>query len=301
MSTSDGDGPPPDPDGRPAGASDRGAYLYLADRLAALRREHEQLADQVTGVAAASSEILPRLDDLEHAIERVGAVLEAGGRGGHGGAEPDDVTPATRWSQLDRDGREAAWNVLGDWVAEVLNGEYRLSRLQLPDCWPVHPRAVRELAWLRTLHVATRRSAVPAEIVGEWHTRWLPAALYNIATAIDRLECAPGRHRVTDAECRQHHRQLDEAAEGELGAPVLTTERGVDRPRYFPHQMPPRRGQQEDLDPRASSRSRNEPPPSLDERTPSPPSSPEDWWNYFLDARMAEIGSFGEPGNEESS
>lgn len=297
MSTSDGDEQPPVPgDGSPT--KDRTANLYLADQLAALRRDHQELVRQVTNVAADSSEILPRIDALDLAVERVGAALGVDAMG-NDRADRDDVTPPTRWSKLDREQVTTAWTALAEWVLEVLNGEYRLTRTQLPDCWPVHRRAVRELAWLRTLHVATTGDvAPPAEVIGEWHTRWLPAALHNIATAIDPRECAPGRHRFTDAERRRYHQQLVSAGQGRGSQPVVTTERGPDRPRYHPDRMPPRRGRADDLESTGSRT--DEPPPSLDEFTPPPVSEPEHWWEYYLDARLAEIaavGGDGQPGS----
>lgn len=290
MSTSDGEGPSRS-DGDNSRRGGRDAQLYLADRLAALRRDHDDLARRVTDVASASSEILPRLDSLDLAVERFGSALEAD-ESRLPGVDRDDLTPATRWSKLGREELAAAWTALAEWVSEVLNAEYCLTRVQLPDCWPVHRRAVRELAWLRTLHVGTRaETAVPAEVVGEWHTRWLPAALYNIATAIDPRECAPGRHRVTDAERRRYHQQLVSADDSRGDREPLTTERGVARPRYFPDRVPTRRGRAEDLD--SGVGARVEPPPSLDEFTPAPVSQPEHWWEYFLDARLAELAVVG--------
>lgn len=307
MSTSDGPGPPMD---RPDGGSARGAdrdrawRREVGEQLGATRREGERhaehlsrLARQVGELVDEVSQLLPRVDSLDIAVAGLatpGAQASdpdtgpGAGDGGGGVSSGPAATPATRWTQLSRHDRSEAWDALARWVAEVLNGEYRLSRVALPDCWPVHPRAVRELAWLRTLHVATTTGPPPRpETVAEWHTRWLPAAVANLSAAIDARECAPGRHRLTEEERRQHHDALTTAADNGGQAPELTGERGADRPRYYPDRMPLRRSY--DNDPLRPDRANR--PRALDEETPPPPSTPDDWWEYFLDARMADIGT----------
>jgi hypothetical protein len=171
-------------------------------------------------------------------------------------------------------------------VTEVLNGDYRLNRVELPDCWPVHPRAVRELAWLRTVHVASSAPSVRPDIVAEWHTRWLPAAIKNIAASIDPRECAPGRHRLTAAEQTRYEAIVDDAKRAEQVVPELTAERGPDRPRYLPNEFPPLRTDE------GYNRYRDQSshPDALDTGTPPPPSRRENWLPYFLDQRLFDAG-----------
>lgn len=309
------DGPIPPPDGSSAGAAsgggdrdrDRVWRRELGELLGATRRETERNTDQVARLARRVTELiddvsqlLPRVDGLDTAVAALGATVEpatgdadpaAAGAGAGAGAVA--VTPATRWTRLSRPDKAAAWDELASWVAEVLNGEYRLSRAQLPDCWPVHPRAVRELAWLRTLHVATTTGPPPRpETVAEWHSRWLPATLANLTAAIDARECAPGRHRVTEGERDRYHDALDRVHTHGEAEPELTDQRGADRPRYLPARMPPRRS----YDDRTRPPRRGSPRPlALDEATPPPPSTPDDWWDYFLDARMADLGTDPHP------
>ncbi|MBC3189491.1 hypothetical protein H7X46_00205 [Pseudonocardia sp. C8] len=289
--SSDGPGPPP---AAPGGGRPRPHTVQLGEELLALRRETGEHARQLRETAGHVAEIAdhlsrlsPRVDDLERSVAGLAGAIEAAAPGGEGADdEALSLTPAVRWSQLGPGDRHAAWDALAGFVSQVLNAEYRLTRAELPDCWPAHPRAVRELAWLRALHVDSSAPGVRPDLVAEWHVRWLPAALTNLASAIDPRECAPGKHRLTEEERHQYHQRCDEARQAGQAVPELSAERSPDRPRYLPERFPPRRSYDDDptYDPDRSG------PRLLDKDTPAPPSTPDCWWQYFLDARMADIG-----------
>ena len=291
--TSDGPGPPQGED-RSAPGRRRPWAVVVGEQLRQVQRELDATArqgDETAGHVAEIADILgrmsPRLDDVEQGVAALGGAVEAAVAGAGAGDAEDEalsLTPALRWSQLDRTAKHAAWDALGGFVSEVLNDDYQLSRLELPDCWPVHPRAVRELAWLRTLYISSSAPGTRPELVAEWHVRWLPAAITNLAVAIDGRECAPGKHRVTEEERRRYDDAVQEAGSAGQHPPALTSERSVDRPRYFPAQFPPLRGH----DPSYGARQARV--ALLDAETPAPPSRPEHWREYFLDARMADIG-----------
>ncbi|AEA28881.1 hypothetical protein Psed_6810 (plasmid) [Pseudonocardia dioxanivorans CB1190] len=282
--TSDGPGPPPT--GADGAGRGRPFAVQVGEQLRELTQKVGETSGHVAELADYVSRLSPRVDDLEVGVAGLAGAVEAAG--GVGGPDDDDealsLTPALRWSQLDPGARHAAWDALGAFVADVLNRDYRLSRGELPDCWPVHPRAVRELAWLRTLHVDSSAPDTRPDLVAEWHVRWLPAALTNLAAAIDGRECAPGKHRLTEEERRQHHEQLDAAERRGDPPPLLTSDTAPDRPRYLPERFPPRRSYDDDahLDAARSG------PPLLDQATPPPVSSRDCWWDYFLDARRAD-------------
>ncbi|ALE76880.1 hypothetical protein FRP1_29350 (plasmid) [Pseudonocardia sp. EC080625-04] len=267
-----------------------GEQLRQAQRqLDTTSRKGDETAGHVAEIADILGRMSPRLDDVEQGVAALGGAVEAAAAAAGAGAdEAEDealsLTPALRWSQLDRDDKHAAWDTLSGFVSEVLNSDYQLTRLELPDCWPVHPRAVRELAWLRTLYISSSTVGTRPELVAEWHVRWLPAAITNLAVAIDRRECAPGKHRLTEEERRQYDDAAQQAERAGQTPPALTSEGGVDRPRYLPARFPPLRGH----DPSYGAASNR--PQLLDAETPPPPSRPEHWWEFFLDARLADIG-----------
>lgn len=300
--TSDGPVPPAGVE-RPASGVARPWAVEVGERLRQVQRQLDtttRQSDETAGHVAEIADVLtrmsPRLDEVEQGVAALGGAVEAAAAGRSEGVTEDAalaLTPALRWSQLDRGGKHAAWDALAGFVSEVLNNDYQLTRLELPDCWPVHPRAVRELAWLRTLYVSSSAAGTRPELVAEWHVRWLPAAITNIAVAIDRRECTPGKHRVTEEERRRFDSDVQEAGAAGQHPPALTAERGADRPRYFPDRFPPLRGHD------SSYGAHPDRVALLDAETPAPPSAPEHWWEYFLDARMADIGEDRAPHGEE--
>ncbi|MEV1294907.1 hypothetical protein [Pseudonocardia sp. NPDC049635] len=285
------DGPDPPPTSGPAGGGPgrgRSLAVQVGEQLRELEQKVDRTAGYVADLAGHVSELAPRLDDHEAAITSLVGAVEASGAGGSG-QEQTSLTPALGWSRLDPRARHLAWDALGTFVAQVLCSEYRLSRVELPDCWPVHPRAVRELAWLRSLHADLAEPGARADLVAEWHVRWLPAAITNLAAAIDPRECAPGRHRVTEEERRLYHERLAETERRGAPAPELSGERGPDRPRYLPDRFPPRRSYHDATLTAAVL------PLSLDQATPAPPSSRDCWWDYFCEARHADTEPTTEP------
>lgn len=286
--SSDGPAFPPPGNGGGSGGSRGSGRSWQVEMGLEIRRVRDQATDasrQVADVANMVSEMLPRLGDVEDGLAAIAGAFESGAGAGDDESGPVALTPAFRWSALSEEEAVAGWEALGGWVATVLNAEYRLTRAELPDCWPVHPRAVRELAWLRTCHVAAAAPRTRPDVVAEWHVRWLPAALHNLATAIDPRECAPGRHRLTEEERRLHEIALKNAARDGQAEPFLTVETGPDRPRYIPGRFPPRRSD----DANSYGLDTTTHPQSLDHETPAPPSSPEQWREYYLEARDADL------------
>jgi hypothetical protein len=85
-------------------------------------------------------------------------------------------------------------------VATILVDWYEITRAGLPDCWPLHRPAVVELSWLRTSYTQAYQPMSPPQLTAEWHTRWRPAALANIAAAIPTEWCRPGEHLVHELD-----------------------------------------------------------------------------------------------------
>lgn len=312
MSTEPPD-PPPGPT-PPSGATPRGgrvppgqrpSHVLLVELHTEMRAFRADLSETQSRAQASTGEIaelIPRVGDLETAlgvlVGRLDGLLPADDADNDAAGPVPVPTPAMAWAQLSAADAATAWQALGDWVADRLCGSYQLTRVQLPDCWAVHPRAVLELAGLRTMYlVAAAHAARHPGSVAEWHTRWLPGALTNLATTIDPLECAPGRHRLTEYERGQHEDALDKALRAESPAPPVTTETGAGRPRYLPDRFPPRRdrfvgpardgrvARPESLDPKAS---------------PAPRSTRDCWLDYYHDAVAEDLARRDEQRDRET-
>lgn len=263
--------PAPDAPGRGAGGSRRhGRAHELGAEVRGMRRDLDELRRILAETTGYVAEALPRIKDLEDVHATLAARLDhvdghtgtdadpdtspaggssrdssdAGEDDPENDAEHDEAppaTPATGWSQMDRVTATAAWEALARFVGEVLHGEYRLTRMQVPDCWPLHPRMVRELAWLRSsyLEAADAEPDVPSSS-SPWHIRALPAFFINTADAIDPRECRPGIHRLTEPEVDAYLGACNAARDAGRPAPEPSTETGAERPRLRPEHFPTR-------------------------------------------------------------
>lgn len=233
----------------------------VRNRINDLRSEVTERIDGGHGeIAGELAEFLPRVADLEDQLTRLRAAFDLGGPTpgaptapgpdrGAGPADPtpdgddgDDeppVTPATGWDRMSRASAERAWAALAEFVDGVLYRQYRFTRMQIPDCWALHPRMVRELAWLRStyLEAAELERDTPAASM-PWHLRCVPGFLINAAEAVDTRECRPGIHRLTESEVSAHQYRRDAALRDGLTPPPLTTETGPDRPHLIPAHFP---------------------------------------------------------------
>lgn len=231
-----------DPGGGRGGRSPRRGFIEdVAAELLAMRRDVAETNAVTRESAGLLAEALPRIEGVENAVGALTGRLDAlEGATADDGAAPAgdseafaDTAPSALdvhgvaakpkgpwcWPLLDPDEAAAAWEALAQWVGEVLGPWYGLTRGQLPDCWPVHRRAVVELSWAHlSYREAFAKNAAP-HLAAEWHARWLPGALAGVAAAIDPAECAPSWHRM-DKKARQDElvEQRDRTGEPPQGA-----------------------------------------------------------------------------------
>lgn len=187
----------------------------LAAEVAALRRRARETDAIARESAAVLSELAPHVHDLTQAQASEAADGNAGtaqqtGIGDQAGdaarAELGmaDVPPAPWcWPLFDDEQATAAWEALARWVDRVLVPGYGITRGELPDCWPHHPRMVNELSWLRAAHLDAHQDGAAATLAQDWHLRALPGALAAVAAAVPlehgagsrrRPLCGPGHH-----------------------------------------------------------------------------------------------------------
>jgi hypothetical protein len=168
----------------------------------ALRGEIETLRTDIHATndihgqtAGLLAEALPRLDDVDQRISRAETYLAE-----LLAEQKAPPNPPIHWPTLPAEQVEKRWHDLADWVSTILVGWYELTRAQLPDCWPRHSPAVLELSWLRTTYVQAYFPRSSPSLAAEWHVRWRPGALANIAAAIPVEWCRPGEHLVHELD-----------------------------------------------------------------------------------------------------
>lgn len=148
----------------------------LAIHVNALRREIEDLATKVGGLVAKQREhtaVLHDLTDLRHQVEQILASL----------THEDDAPTTWLWLTMSDQEREEKFAELRDWVETVLRAQYPdYLADHIRPCWPNHPEARWELAWLYHLWSSAYLGERPApRDSADWHDRWLPGVLRRMS------------------------------------------------------------------------------------------------------------------------
>jgi hypothetical protein len=170
-------GPPQGRDGSPSVAA-------LAVHVNGLRREIESLATKVDALADTQREnatVLDGISELRLQVEQILATL----------AEENEASPAEWfWLTMTEHVCDEKFSELFDWVETVLRAQYPdYLADQIRPCWPNHPEARWELAWLYqqwSLTYLAKRSA-PRD-AAEWHDRWSPGVVRRLSTLMSRCD-----------------------------------------------------------------------------------------------------------------
>jgi hypothetical protein len=169
--------PPQGRDGSPSVAA-------LAVHVNGLRREVESLAAKLDAVASTQRQhkaVLDGISELRHQVEQILATL----------TEEDEASPAEWfWLRMTDQVRDEKFAELFDWVETVLRTQYPdYLTDQIRPCWPNHPEARWELAWLYqqwSLTYLAKRS-VPRD-AADWHDRWSPGVIRRLNQVMSRCE-----------------------------------------------------------------------------------------------------------------
>ncbi|MGE5288427.1 MAG: hypothetical protein ACM3ML_14770 [Micromonosporaceae bacterium] len=86
--------------------------------------------------------------------------------------------------------REEKLSELFDWVETVLRVQYPdYVADQIRPCWPNHPEARWELAWLYQQWSLTYLAKRPSpKDAADWHDRWAPGVLRRLSTVMNQCE-----------------------------------------------------------------------------------------------------------------
>jgi hypothetical protein len=201
------------PDGGPDNRSRDGLLTDLGSEVHQLRRTSDKLHQDVREIGGIVAELPPQIQDHDSEIAALKGTLEE-----LTAQAPQAENPPINWPELSSEEAGPQWDALASWIANVLVPYYGITRGQLPDCWPMHWRAVLELSWLRTCYRQAFVPSSPPTAAAEWHTRWLDAALSNVATAIPETWCRPGEHHVHKQQSQQGQQGQPAASSSSMSA-----------------------------------------------------------------------------------
>jgi hypothetical protein len=89
-----------------------------------------------------------------------------------------------------RQQRDERLSELSDWVETVLRTQYPgYLDGQIRPCWPNHPEAMWELAWLYQLWTRAYLTSRPApKDAADWHDRWTPGVIRRLAQVMRQCQ-----------------------------------------------------------------------------------------------------------------
>ena len=169
---------------QPQGRDQSPAVAALAVRVDGLRRRIETLATKVEDLTSTQQEhatVLDGIAELRHQVEQILTILD----------NDDEPAPAEWfWLTMTDQKRDERLSELSDWVETVLRTQYpRYLADQIRPCWPNHPEARWELAWLYQLwtHAYLTRRPSPKD-AADWHDRWSPGVIRRLSQIMRRCE-----------------------------------------------------------------------------------------------------------------
>ena len=183
--------PPQGRDGSPSVAA-------LAIHLSGLRHDVESLTAKVDALASTQQDhatVLADITELRNEVEQILAIL----------TDNDDVSPAAWfWLTMTDHERTKRLSELADWVETVLRKQYPdYLADQIRPCWPNHPEARWELAWLYQLWTRAYLAKQPSpKDAADWHDRWTPGVIRRLSDVMSQCDgtCQrqPGLKAVRD-------------------------------------------------------------------------------------------------------
>ena len=166
----------------------------LAVQVHSLSRNVESLTSKVDQLASTQRQqaiLLEGVAELRNQIDHMLTLI----------TRQDDGMPATWfWLRMADHEREEKLAELSDWANTVLRVQYPdYTAGQVRPCWPHHPEAWWELAWLYHLWSKAYLSERPApKDAADWHDRWAPGAIRRLSAVM--RGCEAGCQRLADGK-----------------------------------------------------------------------------------------------------
>jgi hypothetical protein len=164
------------PQGRDAPPS----VAALAVQIAGLRRDVEALTAKIDSIGSVQQEHAATLDDVAGVRRQVEQILTL--------VSDDEESSPGGWFWLtmtDQESEERSGELF-DWVETVLRPQYPgYLDDQIRPCWPNHPEARWELAWLYQLWSLAYLAKRPAlKDAADWHDRWTPGVIRRLSNVM---------------------------------------------------------------------------------------------------------------------
>jgi hypothetical protein len=177
----------------PEGRDGSSPYVAaLAVHVSGLRRDVEALTgkiDALTSTQRQHAALLNGLAELRSQIDQILAILAT---------QDEDAPAAWFWLTMPDQECDEKLSELTDWVETVFRTQYPgYLANQIRPCWPNHPEARWELAWLYQQWSQAYLAERPALKDGaDWHDRWSPGVIRRLSKVMSLCEgvcqLAPG-------------------------------------------------------------------------------------------------------------
>jgi hypothetical protein len=178
----------------------------LAVHVNGLHRDIETLTgkvDALTSTQRQHAALLNGLAELRSQIDQILTILAS---------QDDDAPAAWFWLTMPDQERDEKLSELADWVETVLRTQYPdYLADQVRPCWPNHPEARWQLAWLYQQWSQAYLAEQPAlKDAADWHDRWSPGVIRRLSVIMRRCEegCRrlprDGRGSTAEAELLRH-------------------------------------------------------------------------------------------------
>jgi hypothetical protein len=165
------------------------ALAALATHVNRLSQDLKSLTTKVDALTRTQQEqalVLNGISELRRQVVEIHAIL----------AEEDEDSPAAWfWLTMSDQERDEKLAELSDWVETVFRAQYPdYLADQIRPCWPNHPEARWELAWLyqQWSRAYLAKHPEPRD-AADWHDRWSPGALHRLSKVMSRCEAGCSR------------------------------------------------------------------------------------------------------------
>jgi hypothetical protein len=168
---------------QPQGRDGSPSVAVLAVQVNELRQGAKSLratVDVLSKTQREHSVVVDGIGELRRQVDRILDLL----------SEEEESTRPWFWLTMPEQEREEKFSEMSDWMETVLRSQYPgYLTDQIRPCWPHHPEATWELAWLYQLWSAAylgKRAML--KDAADWHDRWAPGVIRRLGHVMEPCE-----------------------------------------------------------------------------------------------------------------